>query len=118
MDELTSTFALWKARRSAQNASSQTAPVADTSNVDTKQVSTENHPDPPVDILERTVTDVVNIAATSITSAVRRSTEIGLAMQAKGSTKAPTTASSWGVPDLVAAVVTLVTVAAVFVLDP
>ncbi len=117
MDELSSTFTLWKTRRDAQNVALRTATSAESTNTEELPEPTDRT-DQRVDLLERTVTDVVNIAATSTTSAVRRANEIGIAMQAKGSTTAPATRSSWGMPDLLAATLTLCTVVMVFVLDP
>ncbi len=118
MDELASTFTLWKARRDAQNLRTRSASIPASPEAGTKNVpSTPGPASQRADLMERTINDVIAIAATSTTSAVRRSTEIGRAMRAKGSTEAPVTESSWGLPDFIAAVVTICTVVAVFVLD-
>ena len=109
MDELTMTLTLWRSRREASKASRVPAATPATSAGD----SDGQRPDS----FEQVVNDAVNVAAVATTSAVRRATEAGVAMRAKGSTNARVSPTTWSYIDVLAAVILIGVAAFIFSFD-
>lgn len=123
MDELSTSFALWRARNSAAGrdtldfktlvASSKASKTSSPARSGSSEQS-DDSPDP----LAQALSDVVTIAATATTSAVRRANEIGETLTTRGSTAASVTPARWNVADGLAAIVLAGLVVIVFVVSP
>ena len=109
MDELTMTLTLWRSRREASKASR--VPAA------TPAKSADDSDGERPDSFEQVVNDAVNVAAVATTSAVRRATEAGVAMRAKGSIHARVSPTTWSYIDALAAVILIGVTAFIFSFD-
>lgn len=88
IDELTTTLELWRMRDQQRSADSKNRDRID---------------------------EALDIATTSTTSAIRRSLELGVALQARGTTQAPIIRSSWSLADIPVGLAVAAAVSIIFI---